>query len=61
MNCIHCGYPTTKVIYTLTNDIKNFIQRRRACVKCNKRFTTDEKLRDIKKVINGEGIYSGKT
>jgi len=46
MQCKHCDYPDTSVVYTKHNDFKNLIERRRECLRCGARFTTHEKLRD---------------
>ena len=42
MLCHYCAHPETKV--TNKRDISNEVRRRRECLKCNKRFTTYEKV-----------------
>ena len=42
MRCYYCTHPETKV--TNKRDIGNEVRRRRECLKCNKRFTTYEKV-----------------
>ncbi len=42
MRCYYCAHPETKV--TNKRDIGNEVRRRRECLKCNKRFTTYEKV-----------------
>lgn len=46
MQCKNCHYPDSRVVYTLNNDFKNHIERRRECLRCGVRFTTHEKLRE---------------
>ena len=46
MDCMHCKYPDSRVVYTKHNDFKAHIERRRECLRCGGRFTTHEKLRD---------------
>lgn len=48
MQCKHCAYPDTRVVYTTHNDLGNVTQRRRECVKCGMRFTTHEEFREKK-------------
>lgn len=45
IKCENCNYQETKVIRTLS-DKDNQVYRRRECVKCGKRFTTREHVRD---------------
>lgn len=47
MQCKHCAYPDTRVVYT-KHDPNSVTQRRRECVKCGLRFTTHEKVREKK-------------
>ena len=44
MKCPFCSTPDTKVIDSRPADDNASIRRRRQCIKCNKRFTTYEKL-----------------
>lgn len=44
MKCPFCNTPDTKVIDSRPADDNASIRRRRQCIKCNKRFTTYEKL-----------------
>lgn len=44
MNCPFCGYDDSKVLDTRPTDEGNTIRRRRECLKCQKRFTTYEKI-----------------
>lgn len=44
MKCPFCNTPDTKVIDSRPADDNSSIRRRRQCIKCNKRFTTYEKL-----------------
>ena len=51
MKCPFCGEENTKVIDSRPADDNNSIRRRRQCEKCEKRFTTYEKLEAIPLVI----------
>ena len=44
MICPFCGYDDSKVLDTRPTDEGNTIRRRRECLKCQKRFTTYEKI-----------------
>jgi transcriptional regulator NrdR family protein len=44
MQCTHCKYPDSRVVYTHRDD-KDHIIRRRECMKCGMRYTTKEDLR----------------
>lgn len=48
MQCKHCKYPDSHVVYTEHYDLRNLIERRRECLRCGARFTTHEKLREPK-------------
>lgn len=51
MKCPFCGSENTKVIDSRPADENNSIRRRRQCEKCEKRFTTYEKIDTIPLVI----------
>lgn len=51
MKCPFCGEENTKVIDSRPTDDNSSIRRRRQCEKCEKRFTTYEKLETIPLVI----------
>lgn len=44
MKCPFCGNSDTKVLDTRTMDDQSAVRRRRLCEKCNKRFTTYERI-----------------
>ncbi|AZT91639.1 transcriptional repressor NrdR [Caldicellulosiruptor changbaiensis] len=44
MRCPYCGYEDSKVIDTRPADEGRTIKRRRECLKCQRRFTTFEKI-----------------
>lgn len=46
MNCPFCNNPDTKVIDSRPTEEGHAIRRRRGCDKCNKRFTTYEKVEE---------------
>lgn len=47
MNCLFCKNPNTEVIETRLVDTGEAIRRRRACPKCQKRFTTYERIEEF--------------
>ena len=44
MNCPFCNYHDTGVIESRTMEDRQVVRRRRYCKKCNKRFTTHERI-----------------
>lgn len=46
MECKHCRYPDTRVITTRKDDELNQTYRRRECIRCGSRFTTQEHYRE---------------
>src|SRR5215475_5800753 len=44
MRCPFCSSEDTQVVDTRSNPDTNVIRRRRRCLKCDKRFTTYEKV-----------------
>lgn len=51
MKCPYCGFVESKVIDSRPTDDSNSIRRRRECLKCQKRFTTYEKLESISLMV----------
>jgi len=49
MNCQACNYPDSHVVKTTQDEKTNQIFRRRECIKCGARFTTQEHLRESTK------------
>jgi transcriptional repressor NrdR len=47
MKCPFCDYEDTKVIDSRHTEEGHAIRRRRECEKCNKRFTTYEKVEEV--------------
>lgn len=47
MKCPYCGFVEDKVIDSRPTDEANAIRRRRECSRCQKRFTTYEKVESI--------------
>ena len=47
MKCPYCGNIEDKVIETRESRDNHYIRRRRECLKCEKRYTTYEKLEDV--------------
>lgn len=47
MKCPFCGFEDSKVIDSRSTEDSMAIRRRRECLKCNKRYTTYEKIEDI--------------
>lgn len=46
MQCKSCNYPDSRVVETRHDDKTNQIYRRRECIKCGVRYTTQEHLRE---------------
>ncbi|BAL23344.1 MAG TPA: transcriptional regulator NrdR [Aromatoleum sp.] len=57
MKCPFCGDPNTQVTDTRENEDGEVVRRRRRCAKCDKRFTTYERI-DLKMphIIKRNGI-----
>lgn len=51
MKCPYCGGKETEVVETRDSDDLETIRRRRACVACDKRFTTYERVENINLVV----------
>lgn len=51
MKCPFCGTADTRVIDSRPADDNTSIRRRRLCDKCNKRFTTYEKVESVPLII----------
>lgn len=47
MRCPYCGHHETEVIETRDSEDLETIRRRRACLKCEKRFTTYERVENV--------------
>jgi transcriptional repressor NrdR len=47
MKCPYCGYIEDKVIDSRPTDEGSAIRRRRECIKCQRRFTTYEKVESL--------------
>ncbi|OGH50989.1 MAG: transcriptional regulator NrdR, partial [Candidatus Levybacteria bacterium RIFCSPLOWO2_12_FULL_37_7] len=47
MKCPYCGSKDTEVVETRDSEDLETIRRRRACVSCQKRFTTYERVENI--------------
>ena len=45
--CPFCGFEESKVVDSRSTDDNSTIRRRRECLKCNKRYTTYEKIEDF--------------
>lgn len=51
MKCPYCGYIMSKVLNSRPVDDNKSIRRRRQCEKCEKRFTTYEKIESIPIIV----------
>jgi len=51
MHCPYCGSKDTEVVETRDNEDLETIRRRRSCLKCEKRFTTYERVENINLVV----------
>lgn len=51
MKCPYCGSKDTEVVETRDSEDLETIRRRRACIACEKRFTTYERVENINLVV----------
>jgi transcriptional repressor NrdR len=51
MKCPYCGHRDTEVVETRVSEDYDTIRRRRACLNCEKRFTTYERIENITLVV----------
>ena len=51
MKCPYCGYEETQVIDTRETENLEATRRRRGCLKCNKRFTTYERVEEADIIV----------
>ncbi len=51
MKCPYCGGNETEVVETRDSEDLETIRRRRACLKCEKRFTTYERVENVNLVV----------
>ena len=51
MKCPYCGSRETEVVETRVSEDLETIRRRRACLKCEKRFTTYERVENINLIV----------
>lgn len=51
MHCPYCGNKETEVVETRDNEDLETIRRRRACTKCDKRFTTYERVETVNLIV----------
>jgi len=55
MRCPYCGSRETEVVETRDSEDLETIRRRRACLKCEKRFTTYERVENINLIVIKKG------
>lgn len=51
MKCPYCGSKETEVVETRDSEDLETIRRRRNCIKCEKRFTTYERIENVNLVV----------
>ena len=51
MRCPYCGSKETEVVETRDSEDLETIRRRRSCLKCEKRFTTYERVENVTLVV----------
>lgn len=51
MKCPYCGSAETEVVETRDSEDLETIRRRRNCIKCEKRFTTYERVENVNLVV----------
>jgi len=54
MQCVKCRYPDSRVVKSIYDDNHTYIKRRRECLRCGARFTTEENLRENQSSSKGE-------
>lgn len=59
MHCPLCNYGDTRVVYTRPINRDDTIERRRECLRCSSRFTTNENSNKAKGLVN-ESASNGK-
>jgi len=47
MKCFFCQNPETEVVETRLSDNQTVVRRRRSCLRCQRRFTTYERVEEI--------------
>lgn len=55
MKCPYCSYEETQVIDTRETENLETTRRRRECLKCNKRFTTYERVEEAEIIVVKKG------
>ena len=55
MKCHYCNYEETQVIDTRETENLEATRRRRGCLKCNKRFTTYERVEEADIIVVKKG------
>ena len=59
MKCPFCGHSEDRVVDSRVGRDGEFIRRRRACLKCNRRYTTYEYIEDVlPRVVKRDGSRS---
>lgn len=51
MKCPYCANVDTEVVETRVSEDKDNVRRRRSCVKCDKRFTTYERVEHLTLIV----------
>lgn len=51
MKCPYCGSKDSEVVETRDSEDLETIRRRRECLKCNKRFTTYERIENVNLIV----------
>lgn len=51
MRCPYCGSTESEVVETRDSEDLETIRRRRACLKCDKRFTTYERIENVSLIV----------
>ena len=57
MQCVNCQYAGSRVVDTNKDPVKNLITRRRECIKCGTRYSTQEHYR-VTQHSNPPGHYN---
>ena len=58
MQCRSCNYEHSRVVDTYANERTNQIIRRRECIKCGKRFSTQEHIIEYRTYFKKRAAYN---
>jgi transcriptional repressor NrdR len=57
MQCVKCKYPRTRLVKIVQSEDNSRTTRRRECLRCGKRFTTEENIRNPIKPLTDDRFH----